>query len=264
LSGTAYAFSLLYLCGPSWTVSLKFSSSVTLQPAQARLMSNHFDEKSNNPFLPVTPVAAGPHNPSTRNRAGPTSVLTQQQLYMPPSGPPPGVLGAQLDPPSYEYISSTGTNVKDPRSTTPVNMQGAYPSLARHGGPSSQSMVMAPTLDVHAALPQAGYSEPFLQPALHQQYITSSHDSPLPRTPAVAQPRELFSLNRSTHPPNTAQPPSFSRTAPPHLPYNLFPPMCLVANGNHLNTGFPLLSPPSVLQPHPFVTHDVNEEDWTR
>jgi hypothetical protein len=75
-----------------------------------------------------------------------------------------------------------------------------------------------------------------------------------------------LSLNSSNqaHSLGTSQPSSFSRPAPPYLPYSMFPPMYLTANDNRLDKGFPLLLPPSALQPHPFATHDVNEGDWTR
>lgn len=33
-------------------------------------------------------------------------------------------------------------------------------------------------------------------------------------------------------------------------------------SGN-LSTAFPLLAPPSTADPHPFITHDVSEQDWT-
>jgi len=55
---------------------------------------------------------------------------------------------------------------------------------------------------------------------------------------------------------------SFSRQPPPHLPYAHFPPIFLIAQGHHLDKGFPICLPPSKFQPHPFCTHDVNEGDW--
>ena len=50
----------------------------------------------------------------------------------------------------------------------------------------------------------------------------------------------------------------------PSLPYSSFPPMYLSANGRHLDQGFPMMPPPSQVQPHPFTSHDVNELDWNR
>jgi hypothetical protein len=59
-------------------------------------------------------------------------------------------------------------------------------------------------------------------------------------------------------------PTTFSRPPAPGLPYDSFPPIYLIANGKYLEQGFPLVPPPSPKQPHPFVTHDVNEADWSR
>ena len=58
-------------------------------------------------------------------------------------------------------------------------------------------------------------------------------------------------------------PPSFAR-APAPAPYGMFPAMVLIGKGSTLDRGFPYLSPDSPLVPHPFVTHDVNEQDWRR
>lgn len=59
-------------------------------------------------------------------------------------------------------------------------------------------------------------------------------------------------------------PPSFSRPPHPQFPYSPFPRCTAVSFGKDLENGFPSLPPSSVGQPHPFVTHDVNEDDWLR
>jgi hypothetical protein len=40
--------------------------------------------------------------------------------------------------------------------------------------------------------------------------------------------------------------------------------MYLTSKGKHLDKGFPLMPPPTPVTPHPFATHDVNEDDWHR
>lgn len=50
------------------------------------------------------------------------------------------------------------------------------------------------------------------------------------------------------------------------VPYGAFPPATHYAHADDLTRGFPL-SPPTCAcapAPHPFVTHDVNEQDWAR
>lgn len=64
--------------------------------------------------------------------------------------------------------------------------------------------------------------------------------------------------------PNAPTPPSFSRTPQPHFGYPPFPPCTATSLGSELSSGFPVLPPPCYVQPHPFTTHDVSEEDWAR
>lgn len=60
-------------------------------------------------------------------------------------------------------------------------------------------------------------------------------------------------------------PPCFARP-PPYNPLMsaTFPPCTLISIDAKLENGFPALAPPSSLQPHPFIVHDVKEEDWVR
>ncbi|KAL7283942.1 hypothetical protein ACG7TL_001214 [Trametes sanguinea] len=57
-------------------------------------------------------------------------------------------------------------------------------------------------------------------------------------------------------------PPSFTRPPPIDLPYGAFPVMELICEGSTLDKGFPYAAPACPIEPHPFVTHDVNENDW--
>ncbi|KAI0762974.1 hypothetical protein C8Q74DRAFT_1165163, partial [Fomes fomentarius] len=62
---------------------------------------------------------------------------------------------------------------------------------------------------------------------------------------------------------------SISRAPPKDLPYSPFPPAVLHARGIDLESetgGFPMEPPvcPCAPAPHPFVTHDVTQEDWAR
>lgn len=60
-------------------------------------------------------------------------------------------------------------------------------------------------------------------------------------------------------------PPSFSRPPQQNFPYTPFHTVVHISLGATLDKGFPMMPPPAVGgQPHPFMTHDVNEEDWTR
>jgi hypothetical protein len=61
--------------------------------------------------------------------------------------------------------------------------------------------------------------------------------------------------------PNYVIPPCFARP-PSGSTYTAFQPMHLTSIGQYLNKGFPQRQPPSNVDPHPFVSHDVTEEDW--
>ena len=59
-------------------------------------------------------------------------------------------------------------------------------------------------------------------------------------------------------------PASFLRAPAAGLPYGVFPPMALLSKGSTLDRGFPYAAPECGVGvvPHPFVAHDVNEQDW--
>lgn len=59
-------------------------------------------------------------------------------------------------------------------------------------------------------------------------------------------------------------PPPFLRAPRPGLPYGPFEPAALTSLDDQLDKGFPPLAPPAVSAPHPFVTHDVADDDWQR
>lgn len=61
-----------------------------------------------------------------------------------------------------------------------------------------------------------------------------------------------------------SQPPSFSRAPSSTVPYTPFPSCALLSVTNELSSGFPPMPPPALVQPHPFASHDIKEEDWTR
>jgi len=62
--------------------------------------------------------------------------------------------------------------------------------------------------------------------------------------------------------PNYVVPTCFARRPPSGNTYPPFQPMHLTSIGQYLSRGFPQRQPPSNVDPHPFVSHDVTEEDW--
>ncbi len=96
----------------------------------------------------------------------------------------------------------------------------------------------------------------------------SSLDVPTPDASRSRSPASTPGL-KSKFMENTASdifespPPRFSRQ-PPHndVMYAPFPVFSHISADSSLEKGFPSLIPPSSCQPHPFIVHDVRQEDW--
>lgn len=66
---------------------------------------------------------------------------------------------------------------------------------------------------------------------------------------------------------NPLDPPplQFSRPAPGNYPYNMFPPMVCLGMSANLADGWPIVPPPAPQgMEHPFMSHDIMEQDWTQ
>ena len=150
----------------------------------------------------------------------------QPQHYAPPPPPPPpqGYYPPPGPPPDYGYVQN-------------------HPE----GGPASD--VKVPLEAAHT--PSRG----------HSPYSTPPDGGP---SSSSGQEGNQGGMSLGSFFGNKGSPPMWNRLAPQHLPYNAFPPMCLISNSKSLSSGFPELPPPCQLQPHPFATHDVTEEDWRR
>lgn len=94
----------------------------------------------------------------------------------------------------------------------------------------------------------------------------STDASPSPAAqadPSVSVPRPVVTSDEEIQrillnyviPTCFARPPSGST-------YTAFQPMHLTSIGHYLSEGFPQRQPPSDVNPHPFVSHDVAKEDW--
>jgi hypothetical protein len=117
-------------------------------------------------------------------------------------------------------------------------------------------------------------------------FVSDTKDIPQPESPSAAAPTTFpdtdpqtssyyapapapFSHSAALTASNsdTITPLSFSRARAqgPRFTYATFKPMFLLASSDKstsLSKGFPMTPPPSKDDPHPFVTHDVNEIDW--
>jgi hypothetical protein len=189
----------------------------------------------------------------------------------------------ELPPPAYEIVPNTGdamssaarTDVKSDtreafagpssQADSPADAQTTYEPLAE---PSAYARPPTITQETGTAASSAppDYIVPSMRTDIYPRYSSpGSFSSPPLSTPS----RNLLSFiggnsNSSNQNQNLDAPPSFSRPLPQNLYYNTFPPTYLIANGKHLDDGFPVVPPPSPVQPHPFSSRDVREVDWIR
>lgn len=145
---------------------------------------------------------------------------------------------SDVPPPAYEERYSPPSNASAAPKDAPHTAAGSSYMLDKPAGPPMHISPYAPPPDAPSSSKNAA-------PSMHTVRSSSSTDSG-----AV----ELL------NPP----PASFARTPPPTLSYAPFPPTALLSYSSDLVEGFPGLAPPSILVPHPFAAHDVNEGDWLR
>ncbi|KAJ7215040.1 hypothetical protein GGX14DRAFT_443665 [Mycena pura] len=120
---------------------------------------------------------------------------------------------------------------------------------------SSQSPPYAPSFSTQS--PAASSLRP------PPPWPASASDTALPLSPPPLAPHCARAHSQSAvYLP--AVPSSLTRPVAFKLPRTPFAPMFLMAEGNSLKRGFPVVLPPSPQVPHPFELYDVNETDWTQ
>lgn len=182
---------------------------------------------SSNPFAQQTSTKGNPDNASHDSDQSPPAYFQ----FQPPAGAPPSNYYASSGPPQ----GSEGGSEKAP--PYPEDSQ-SYTAGYSQAPSSRQSPYPSPP---------AGQTSP-------GQSSSSSGGGFMSRLTG-SQPSDLL------NPP----PPSFSRPPQQTFPYTPFRTVVHISFGATLDKGFPTMPPPAAAgQPHPFMTHDVTEEDWTR
>ncbi|TCD68716.1 hypothetical protein EIP91_010000 [Steccherinum ochraceum] len=168
-----------------------------------------------------------------------------------------------VPPPSYE--SHYASDSAGPSTSTSASQQSRRPPTPPEK-PKRQDTTMS--VDDLYTQPTKGMSDdpigtvsPFPNPAFAESSKTSSPTEPnnLARSSSLAQ---FPVVPGPSQPQASAPPPSFHRPAPHEFPYIPFPPIALFTSSKALADGFPRMPPISTVEPHPFATHDVREEDW--
>ena len=257
------------------------------------------EEKSSDPnqISPFDQYA--PAGSADRIAASDDSIRQQTYAVTPSSDSPlqGDSYDLELPPPAYESINDTGNSTHRPGIPN-IDVKSGDTGPAREAfavNPSGQADAGLP--DTPLDTPPDTQSEPSEEPSVYARppnvtemigagasnappaYITPSgrtkvyprYSSPssFSGPPLPTPSRSLWSLvGGSADSPSQNQsppiPPSFSRPLPQNLICDTFPPMYLIANGRHLDEGFPVVPPPSPVQPHPFSSRDVREVDWIR
>jgi hypothetical protein len=256
--------------------------------------------KSSDAYPPSSSFVAGPYAPGGSVDRIATS--NHSQTYAPSSESPlHGDYNPELLPPAYERIPDIGNStqrigipntphtiypladartpnvdVTPVRETFVVNLSGqadAHPDTqTTHeplAGPSVYARPPNVTEMVGAATSSAplDYTIPSVRTNVYPRYSSPNSFSGPPGLPTSSRGL-LSSVGGSANSPSKNQspsmPPSFFRPPPPNLICTTFPPMYLIANGRYLDEGFPVVPPPSPMQPHPFSSRDVREVDWIR
>ncbi|RDX43022.1 hypothetical protein OH76DRAFT_1247243 [Lentinus brumalis] len=166
--------------------------------------------------------------------------------YMDEPAPPRYDEASVYDGSESSYTGSNSSYTTTTSRTSPPASQlsspapyGSGPARSR-SVPHSTERAIPPNYSSAHERPHGSYRD-FLPPPGPPQAA-----APYPQSPASTDP--------------------FTRVLPRHLTYGPFPPAVLHAHSDDLVRGFPL-EPPTCLgasQPHPFIDHDVNEDDWAR
>lgn len=171
-----------------------------------------------------------------------------QTPFFPTSRTQPGGPPVTPNPPGYVYAQTPGASHASPPSRTLAPSWPADTSDYPSGSRSSQFANNPCPPSTRGSLSR-GESFDKRHSRGHSYGGTSSSPLLPPSTPS-----ELL------NPP----PPSFSRPPQSGLPYGPFPLLAHFSQGTGIDGGFAATPPPTHIDPHPFATHDVNEEDWAR
>ena len=186
-------------------------------------------EKSTAPLAPESPFDA--------NRQPETSVAVERVV-----------------PPQPRSVDSYAPNSAEDADTLPP----AYDTLIA-AGPSTS----APTQDMIGESSRnvsMQNSKQDTHPMVHMYYSSSDQYLTNPPEPGPSLSRKLSSSEHLA----PILPSSFSRSPPTTHSYPPFSSMSLDTIGVDLDSGFPETLPPSLENPHPFISHDVTGSDWRR
>ncbi|KIJ62891.1 hypothetical protein HYDPIDRAFT_93790 [Hydnomerulius pinastri MD-312] len=242
-------------------------------------MTQYPDEKSNNPYQQwVQPPAEQSQYPASQGSFAAPEGLPPAYASAPPSyasrdGAPPHPQGLGYyqsppgPPPQGYYPPNQGYHTpQGPPQGYQAPPEGYYDQKGQGGPPSGapyEQSRSGPAGPSSFSPYQQGLSAP-AGSGSHPYYSESPGAGPSPQDRGPSPSGSAGGMSLGSFFGDKGPPTMWQRPPPQNLPYNQFPPMCLISNGKELSKGFPELPPPCQLSPHPFATHDINEEDWKR
>lgn len=241
-------------------LTFHFSHFLT-HPTHHRTMQNPYASDDKRGSTPVNPF---------RDRM---SGAESQQYFYPPPAPPPA------------YSVPAGSSAYPHSPNNDMYHNGPEVTYSHAESPYMQPSPQHPPSGLYPSYGQGLRApSPFAASNQHSGYGGPDQGNPVPPdrqryspSPNSLQPGQpgqparsaglLDRIKSSSSAPTDVlnpPPPSFSRAPGNNFPYSPFPPCVLHGIGETLDQGFPVVPPPSTVQPHPFATHDVKEEDWAR
>ena len=183
---------------------------------------------------------------------------------------------------------------EDQDQTLPPPYQESAPSPQRPAGGRRSSSLYAPPVSTRSDLPREGGREsgpspdypneknlPLLPKEKEERPAQRAFDvfssmvwgTPTASTSQSQNPASTSHTSLKRDPLNPA-PDAFTRPAPRNYVYLPFQPMTMLGISSNITDGFPMIPPPinpedernagKANPQHPFVSHDITEEDWLK
>jgi Domain of unknown function (DUF4646) len=174
-------------------------------------------------------------------------------------------------PPSYDTSISQNDHKYSDEKSNVKNKDDKSPEQFPYEDSSYQSL-QGNQYHPPGGPPPANFHEGYNSSYLPDQATSSTHNFQGTQGPYPQQPLQQKSSQNGAllswmagYNPLEPTPAQFHRMAPPNHSYEMFSPMTLIGASHFLKDGWLALPPPAPLGiQHPFMTHDVTEEDWKR
>lgn len=182
----------------------------------------------------------------------------------------------QALPPPYQESASSSQRISTERRTSSLYAPPVSPrSDPNPGYPDEKSLPIVPPKPRSPT--ERAHSDPLFSPSKDkdgpaQRAIDAFSSIIWGNAPTASTSR---SQNPTAQDPLDPAPAAFTRPTPKNYGYLPFRPMTMLGISSNLANGFPTIPPPinsedetgaagKAISQHPFVSHDVTEDDWSK